>query len=63
MLTTSLVLFAFFITYWVDDRGWTTADAALLMSAFMLGAVISGFVGGLLGDWFETPLRPPRAAS
>jgi MFS family permease len=53
MLTTSLVLFAFFIVYWVDERGWTTADAALLMSAYMLGAVISGFVGGLLGDWFE----------
>ena len=53
MLTTSLVLFAFFITYWVDDRGWTTADAALLMSAYMLGAVISRFIGGLLGDWFE----------
>lgn len=53
MFTTSLVLFAFFIVYWVDERGWTTADAALLMSAYMLGAVISGFTGGLLGDWFE----------
>jgi MFS family permease len=53
VLTTSLVLFAFFITYWVDDRGWSTADAALLMSVYMLGAVISGFVGGFLGDWFE----------
>ncbi|WP_447942709.1 MFS transporter [Microbacterium aurum] len=53
VLTTSLVLFAFFITYWVDDRGWTTADAALLMSVFMLGAVISGLAGGFLGDWFE----------
>lgn len=53
MLTTSLVLFAFFIVYWVDERGWATADAALLMSAYMLGAVISSFAGGLLGDWFE----------
>lgn len=53
VLTTSLVLFAFFITYWVDDRGWTTADAALLMSVYMLGAVISGLAGGFLGDWFE----------
>jgi len=52
-LTTSLVLFAFFITYWVDDRGWTTADAALLLSVYMLGAVISGLAGGFLGDWFE----------
>lgn len=53
ILTTSLVLFAFFITYFVDERGWTTADAALLMSAYMLGAVISGLAGGFLGDWFE----------
>ncbi len=53
VLTTSLVLFAFFVVYWVDERGWTTADAAILMSVYMLGAVISGFVGGFLGDWFE----------
>lgn len=53
ILTTSLVLFAFFITYFVDDRGWTTADAAILMSVYMLGAVLSGLAGGFLGDWFE----------
>lgn len=58
IFTTSLVLFAFFITYWVDDRGWTTADAAVLMSAYLLGAVFSGFVGGLLGDWFERRFGP-----
>lgn len=52
-LTTSLVLFAFFITFFVDERGWTTADAAILMSVYMLGAVISGLAGGFLGDWFE----------
>lgn len=53
ILTTSLVLFAFFITYFVDERGWTTADAALLMATYTLGMVISGLAGGLLGDWFE----------
>jgi MFS family permease len=52
-LTTSLVLFAFFVTYWVDERGWTVAGAAILMGVYMLGSVISSFVGGLLGDWFE----------
>ncbi|MEQ3549060.1 MFS transporter [Pseudonocardia nematodicida] len=51
-LTTSLVLFAFFVTYWVDARGWTVADAAILMAVYMLGNVISSFLGGLLGDWF-----------
>ncbi|MFT2817486.1 MFS transporter [Leifsonia sp. A12D58] len=57
-LTTSLVLFAFFITFFVDERGWTTAEAAILMSVFMLGAVISGLVGGLLGDFFERRFGP-----
>ena len=52
-LTTSLVLFAFFITFFVDERGWTTAEAAILFSVFMLGALLSGLIGGFLGDWFE----------
>jgi MFS family permease len=51
-LTTSLVLFAFFVTYWVDARGWGVADAAILMAVYMLGNVLSSFLGGLLGDWF-----------
>lgn len=58
ILTTSLVLFAFFITYFVDERGWSTADAAILMSVYMLGAVISGLAGGFLGDWFERRFGP-----
>lgn len=58
VLTTSLVLFAFLITFFVDERGWTTADAALLMSVYLLGAVISGLVGGFLGDWFERRFGP-----
>lgn len=28
------------------------------MSAYLLGAVFSGFVGGLLGDWFERRFGP-----
>lgn len=58
VLTTSLVLFAFLITFFVDERGWTTADAAVLMSVYMLGAVLSGLAGGFLGDWFERRFGP-----
>ncbi|MFD4421816.1 MFS transporter [Agromyces sp. NPDC058484] len=58
MLTTSLVLFAFFVVFWVDERGWTTADAALLLGVFTLGAVISGLIGGFLGDWFDRRFGP-----
>ena len=57
-LPTSLVLFAFFITYFVDERGWETSDAAILMSVYMLGAVLSGLAGGFLGDWFERRFGP-----
>jgi MFS family permease len=52
-LTTSLVLFAFFVTFWVDERGWGTAEAAILLSVYTLGAMVSGLCGGFLGDWFE----------
>jgi len=58
ILTTSLVLFAFFITFFVDERGWTTADAALLMSVFTLGSVFSALAGGFLGDRFEKRFGP-----
>lgn len=50
---TSLVLFSFFVVYFVDVRGWTTAQAAILYTAFNAGWMISSFLGGLLGDWFE----------
>lgn len=58
ILTTSVVLFAFFVTYFVDARGWSTAAAATLMGVFMLGAVLGGLVGGFLGDGFERRFGP-----
>ncbi len=57
-LVTSLVLFSFFVTYYVDVRGWQTADAAILYSVFMAGFAISSFLGGLLGDWFDKRFGP-----
>lgn len=50
---TSLVLFSFFVTYFVDVRGWKTADAAILYTAFMAGFAVSSFLGGFLGDLFQ----------
>lgn len=52
-LVTSLVLFAFFVTYFVDVRGWKTSDSVLLYTVFMAGFAISSFLGGLVGDWFD----------
>lgn len=49
---TSLVLFAFQVTFLVDVRHYKTDEATILTSVFFLGFTISSFVGGLLGDWF-----------
>ncbi|MBK9940124.1 MAG: MFS transporter [Kouleothrix sp.] len=55
---TSLVLFAFFVTYFVDVRGWKTSDAAILYTVFMAGFTISSFLGGLIGDVFDKRFGP-----
>jgi MFS family permease len=53
LFITSLVLFAFLVTYFVDVRGWQTASAAVLSTAFFAGFAISSLLGGFLGDWFD----------
>lgn len=58
LLITSMVLFAFMVTYFVKVRGWTTPQAAILYTVFMLGFGISGFFGGVLGDIFEKRFGP-----
>jgi MFS family permease len=55
---TSLVLFAFFVTYFVDVRGWQTAEAAILFTVFMAGFTLSSFLGGFLGDRFDKRFGP-----
>lgn len=57
-LVTSLVLFAFFVTYFVDVRGWQTSDAAILFTFFMGGFTVSSFLGGFLGDRFDRRFGP-----
>lgn len=58
LFITSLVLFAFFVTYFVDVRGWETASAAILFTAFMAGFTLSSFLGGYLGDRFDKRFGP-----
>jgi MFS family permease len=53
ILTTSIVMLTFMITFFVDARGWDTASAATLGAVHILGMVVSSILGGFLGDWFE----------
>ncbi len=53
LFVTSMVFFAFMVTYFVKVRGWETAAAAVLYTAFMGGWAVGGFTGGTLGDLFQ----------
>jgi MFS family permease len=50
---TSMVFFAFMVTYFVQVRGWETASAAILYTTFMAGFALGGLTGGTLGDLFQ----------
>ena len=58
LFITSLVLFAFLVTFLVDVRKYSTQEANVIYAVFLLGFTISSFLGGLLGDWFAK--RNPR---
>lgn len=58
LFITSLVLFAFMVTFYVQVRGWSTAEAAVLNSVFFGGFMLSSFIGGFLGDQFERRFGP-----
>lgn len=53
LFVTSLVFFAFMVTYFVNVRGWETSAAAILYTVFMAGFALGGFTGGALGDFFQ----------
>ena len=57
-LVTSLVFGAFFVTYFVEVRGWSTPNSALLYTAFSGGWAVSSLIGGFLGDLFERRMGP-----
>lgn len=45
-----VVLGTFMITWLVDDRGYSEAQAPLIFAGIVIGTGLSNFVGGLLGD-------------
>lgn len=53
LFVTSLVFFAFMVTYFVKVRGWETSAAAILYTVFMAGFALGGLTGGALGDLFQ----------
>ncbi len=58
LMVTSIVMMPFMVTFFVEVRGWTTADANFLQGAFTAGWMLSSVLGGFLGDWFERRLGP-----
>jgi MFS family permease len=53
LFVTSMVFFAFMVTYFVKVRGWQTSTAAVLYTVFMAGFALGGLTGGALGDLFQ----------
>ncbi len=53
LFVTSMVFFAFMVTYFVKVRGWQTSTAAILYTVFMAGFALGGLTGGTLGDVFQ----------
>lgn len=58
LMVTSIVMMPFMVTFFVEVRGWTTADANYLQAAFTAGWMVSSVLGGFLGDWSERRLGP-----
>ncbi len=52
LFVTSMVFFAFMVTYFVNVRGWETPAAAVLYTVFMAGWAVGGFTR-TLGDFFQ----------
>jgi len=51
MLTTINALATFYVTWLVDDRGFSESDAPLFFGGVVISLALGNFVGGLVGDW------------
>lgn len=58
LLTAINALAIFYVTWLVDDRGFSEADAPLFFGGVVIALAIGSIVGGLAGDWADT--RWPR---
>jgi predicted MFS family arabinose efflux permease len=54
VMTPINALAAFFVTWLVDDRGFSEADAPLIFGVIVISLAIGSLVGGLVGDWADT---------
>jgi len=53
VMTPINALAAFFVTWLVDDRGFSEADAPLIFGAIVISLAVGSLVGGLVGDWAD----------
>jgi MFS family permease len=51
MLTTINALATFYVTWLVDDRGFSEADAPLFFGGVVIALAVGNLVGGTVGDW------------
>jgi MFS family permease len=51
MLTTINALATFYVTWLVDDRGFSEGDAPLFFGGVVISLAVGNFVGGVVGDW------------
>jgi len=51
MLTTINALATFYVTWLVDDRGFSEADAPLFFGGVVVSLAVGNLVGGMVGDW------------
>jgi len=58
MLTTINALATFYVTWLVDDRGFSESDAPLFFGGVVISLAVGNFVGGVIGD--RAYLRWPK---
>lgn len=51
MLTTINALATFYVTWLVDDRGFSESDAPLFFGGVVIALAVGNFIGGVIGDW------------
>jgi MFS family permease len=64
MLTTINALATFYVTWLVDDRGFSESDAPLFFGGVVVSLALGNFFGGLAGDWaYQRSPKYGRAAA
>lgn len=53
VITPINALAAFFVTWLVDDRGFSEADAPLIFGAIVISLAVGSLVGGMVADWAD----------